>query len=82
MKANRSDSPVSGSVQEADPSRHAENVFRARRFRERIAAKGYTLAEFGRQAGITRNVLYGLSKGRVPKPDVQKTIVALLGADL
>lgn len=58
-----------------------EMARRARRFRDRVAAKGMTLAEFARRAGLTRNVLWGLSQGRAPKPEIKKKMDALLGPD-
>lgn len=58
-----------------------EQKSRAERFRARVAAKGMTLAEFARRAGLTRNVLWGLSQGRPPKPDVAKKIDSILGPD-
>lgn len=54
---------------------------RASRLRERIAAKGLTLAEFARQAGLTRNVMYGLGKGKLPKPSEKARMDAILGLD-
>jgi transcriptional regulator with XRE-family HTH domain len=54
---------------------------RATRLRARIAAKGLTIAEFARQAGLTRNVMYGLSKGRAPKAPEKAKIEAVLGPD-
>jgi transcriptional regulator with XRE-family HTH domain len=58
-----------------------EKARRAKRFRERVAAKGLTLAELGRRAGLTRNILWGLSQGRTPKADIAKRIAAILGPD-
>jgi len=54
---------------------------RAKRLRARIAAKGLTLAEFARRAGLTRNVMYGLGKGRAPKPAEQTRIDEVLGPE-
>ena len=51
------------------------------RFRERVASKGLTLAEFARRAALSRNVLWGLSQGRTPKPEVERRISAVLGPD-
>lgn len=55
-----------------------EAALRAERLRDRIAAKGLTLAEFARRANLTRNVMYGLGKGRAPKPNEQARIDAVL----
>jgi transcriptional regulator with XRE-family HTH domain len=54
---------------------------RAKRLRERIAAKGLTLAEFARRAKLSRNVMYGLAKGRAPKPDEEARMGAILDPD-
>lgn len=54
---------------------------RAERLRERIAAKNLTLAEFARRANLSRNVMYGLAKGRAPKPEETSRIDAVLGPD-
>ena len=54
---------------------------RAERLRQRIAAKGLSLAEFARQAGLTRNVMYGLGKGREPRPEEHERIERILGPD-
>jgi transcriptional regulator with XRE-family HTH domain len=54
---------------------------RAKRLRERIAAKGLTLAEFARRAALSRNVMYGLGKGRAPKPAEQARMDAILGPE-
>ncbi len=59
----------------------AAAAVRARRLRERIAAKGLTLAEFARRAGFTRNIMYGLAKGRAPKSAEATTIDSVLGRD-
>ena len=54
---------------------------RAKRLRERIAAKGLTLAEFARRASLSRNVMYGLGKGRAPRSEEAARIDAVLGPD-
>ena len=52
---------------------------RAEALRQRIAAAGLTLAEFGRRAGLTRNVVYRLAKGQEPSKDQQAAIERALG---
>ena len=47
---------------------------RATDFRQRIKAAGMTLAEFSRRSGITRNIVYRLTKGQKPKPSDQNKI--------
>jgi hypothetical protein len=47
---------------------------RATKLRERIRAAGLTIADFRRKTGLSRNVVYGLTKGRQPKPDEAKII--------
>lgn len=54
---------------------------RAKRLRERIAAKGLTLAEFARRAQLSRNVMYGLAKGREPRAAERARIDAILGPE-
>ena len=39
---------------------------RAADLRRQIAAAGWTLAEFGRRSGLSRNVVYRLAKGGKP----------------
>ncbi len=62
-------------------SEESEASERAKRLRERIAAKGLTLAEFARRADLTRNVMYGLAKGRAPNPAERARMDAVLGPD-
>jgi hypothetical protein len=56
-----------------------EAAARAEALRRRIAAKGLTIADFGRQVGFTRNVTYGVLKGRKLKPDEAARVDELLG---
>lgn len=58
-----------------------EAAARSKRLRERIAAKGLTIADFGRQAGFTRNVTYGVLKGRKLKQVEVERVNAILGPD-
>lgn len=62
-------------------SEESEASERAKRLRERIRAKGLTLAEFARRAELSRNVMYGLGKGRAPKPAEKARMDAILGPD-
>jgi hypothetical protein len=48
------------------------------RFRDAVARSGLNLAAFGRAAGFTRNVTYGLSKGRKPTPEELQRIAEIL----
>jgi predicted transcriptional regulator len=43
-----------------------EKEQRARAFRERLAATGLSITEFQHESGLTRNVVYNLSKGQKP----------------
>ena len=54
---------------------------RAKRLRARIAAKDLTLAEFARRAQLSRNVMYGLAKGRVAKEAEKARIDGVLGPE-
>ena len=54
---------------------------RKKRLRERIAARGLTIAEFGRQVGFTRNITYGVLRGRRLRPGEAERIDAVLGPD-
>jgi predicted transcriptional regulator len=65
----------------ATSSESDEAYLRAQQLRTRLAKKAVTLAEFGRQTGLTRNVVYGLSKGRAPSVATQKKIDAFFRAD-
>lgn len=51
---------------------------RAADLRRRIAAAGLTIAEFRRRSGLSRNVVYALSKGREIKPDESERIDRVL----
>jgi transcriptional regulator with XRE-family HTH domain len=62
----------------ASEAENQKRAFRAEEFRARLIARGLTLAELGRRIGISRNVLYRLSKGRAPKAAVHERIEALL----
>jgi predicted transcriptional regulator len=65
-------------VAKIDPEGNA----RAEAIRRRIAAKGLTIAEFGRLAGFSRNVTYGVLKGRKLRPDEIVRIDSVLGAEV
>jgi hypothetical protein len=56
-------------------------VDRAHHLRQRIAAKGLTIADFGRQVGFSRNVTYGVLKGRKLRPGETRKIDEVLGSD-
>jgi hypothetical protein len=56
-----------------------EAAARAVDFRRRIAAAGITIREFQRRTGLTRNVVYGLTKGRKPPAERQRLIESILG---
>jgi hypothetical protein len=51
---------------------------RAADLRRRIKAAGLTIAEFRRRSGLTRNVVYALSKGRAIRPEERTRIDAVL----
>jgi hypothetical protein len=51
---------------------------RAVDLRRRIKAAGITIAEFRRRSGLSRNVVYALSKGRAIKPEEQRQIDSVL----
>jgi hypothetical protein len=53
---------------------------RAAALRARISAAGVTIAQFQRKSGLSRNVVYCLAKGQMPKPDQQAKVDAALGA--
>jgi len=55
---------------------------RAQAIRRRIAAKGLTIAEFGRKAGFSRNITYGVLKGRKLRPPETERVNAILGPDV
>ncbi len=58
-----------------------EATARAEAIRKRIAAKGLTIAEFGRRAGFSRNITYGVLKGRkLRAPEVER-VNAILGPE-
>lgn len=52
-----------------------EREERARIFRERLAATGLSITQFQRQSGLTRNVVYNLSKGQRPSSPEQARLV-------
>jgi len=54
---------------------------RSAAIRKRITAKGMTIAEFGRKAGFTRNITYGVLKGRKLKPGEASRLDDLLGPE-
>lgn len=56
-----------------------EAAARAAALRKRIAAKNLTIADFGRQVGFTRNITYGVLKGRKLKPEEAARVDAILG---
>ncbi|TAM58898.1 hypothetical protein EPN52_09680 [bacterium] len=54
---------------------------RAEAFRRRVAAAGLSFAEFSRRTGISRNIVYRLTKGQKPKPADQTKLEATLGTE-
>ena len=54
---------------------------RAEVLRRRIAAKGLTIADFGRKVGFSRNITYGVLKGRKLRPDEVERVNAILGPE-
>jgi len=48
-----------------------EREHRAKAFRERLVETGLTITDFQRQSGLTRNVVYNLSKGQKPSSEEQ-----------
>jgi predicted transcriptional regulator len=58
-----------------------EAYARAVALRKRIAAKGLTIAEFGRKAGFSRNVTYGVLKGRRLRPPEEERVDSILGPE-
>lgn len=56
------------------PSRQnaEERTVRAAEFSRRLAATGLTITEFQRESGLTRNVIYNLSKGQQPSSPEQE----------
>ena len=58
-----------------------EAAARAAAIRKRIVAKKMTIADFGRKVGFTRNITYGVMKGRKLKPDEAARIDDLLGPE-
>ena len=56
-----------------------ETTARAAAIRRRIAGKGLTIAEFGRKAGFSRNVTYGMMKGRKLRPSEMEHVDTILG---
>jgi len=56
----------------------ADSAARAASLRKRIKAAGLSFAELRRLTGISRNVMYAISKGRAPKPEEQTRIDRVL----
>jgi predicted transcriptional regulator len=56
-----------------------ESAARASALRKRLAERGLTIAEFRRRSGLTRNVVYALSKGKKPSDEQQSKISIVLG---
>jgi predicted transcriptional regulator len=52
-----------------------ERLKRAEEFRRRLKATGLTITEFQRRSGLTRNVVYNLSKGQLPSSQEQADIL-------
>jgi hypothetical protein len=50
-----------------------ERSTRAAEFARRLSATGLSITEFQRQSGLTRNVIYNLSKGQRPSSPEQET---------
>ena len=51
---------------------------RALEFRRRLREAGISIAEFARRSGLTRNVVYRLSKGQHPKSEQHERIERVL----
>lgn len=52
-----------------------DRVARAAEFARRLSATGLTITEFQRQSGLTRNVIYNLSKGQsLSSPEQEATL--------
>jgi|HubBroStandDraft_1064217.scaffolds.fasta_scaffold1201073_2 hypothetical protein len=49
----------------------SEREARAAEFSRRLKATGLTITEFQHQSGLTRNVVYNLSKGQKPSSPEQ-----------
>jgi hypothetical protein len=62
-------------------SSDSEAAARAAALRKRLAAKKMTIADFGRRAGFTRNITYGVMKGRKLKPAEAARVDDLLGPE-
>jgi hypothetical protein len=58
-----------------------ETTARVAAIRRRIAAKGLTIADFGRKVGFSRNITYGVLKGRKLRPPEVARVDAILGPD-
>lgn len=52
----------------SDPERQA----RAADFARRLAATGLSITDFQRRSGLSRNVIYNLSKGQKPASEHQR----------
>lgn len=53
-----------------DLSKEARDA-RAAGFRRRLRTTGLTITEFQRRSGLSRNVIYNLSKGQAPSSQTQ-----------
>jgi len=51
--------------------RGEDRAVRAAEFASRLAATGLTVSQFQSQSGLTRNVIYNLSKGQEPSSPEQ-----------
>jgi hypothetical protein len=60
--------------------RDSDYAARAAQLRQKLKAAGLTIAEFRRRAGLSRNVAYALSKGRIPTADEQQRIDRVIQA--
>lgn len=55
----------------------SERAKRAQEFANKLAATGLSKAEFEKQSGLTRNVVYNLSKGQAPSsPEMAAKLAA------
>jgi hypothetical protein len=55
--------------------RERERAVRAEEFARRLKATGLGITEFQRRSGLTRNVIYNLSKGQAPSSPDQATLM-------
>ena len=71
--------PVLGGRLDRTAYKDEESAARATVFRDRLAELGLTIAEFRRRSGLTRNVVYALSKGKKPNAEQRARMSTVLG---